>query len=91
MEPEFRPVESARSGWDKQMIMETARKEIDNTALLIGLLESTDQVILDISPSVEHDDIRVLEHNLLENLHRKINIMNEHWLDYNRLFTITKF
>ena len=72
-------------------IMETARQEIDNTALLMELIKSTDQVVIDISPSPEHNDIRVLEHNILENLQKKIDIMNARWLDYNRLFTVGKF
>ena len=91
VEPEFRPVPESRSTWDRQLIMETARKEIDNTALMMQLIQSTDQVVIDISPSPEHDDIRVLEHNILESLQKKIDIMNSHWLDYNRLFTVGKF
>ena len=91
VDPEFRPVPESRSGWDRQLMLETARKEIDNTALLMKLLLSTDQNILDISPSVGHDDIRVLEHNFLESLQKKLDIMNAHWLDYNRLFTTGKF
>lgn len=89
--PEKNPVAGSRSSWDRQLIMETAKKEIDNTAMLLQLLKSTDKILLDISPAPEHDDIRLLEHNLLENLQRKLNIMNAHWLDYNRLFTTTKY
>ena len=84
------PVAYSRSSWDRQMMMETAREEIDNTAYLMQLLKSTNQVILDISPFVEHDDIRLLEHNLLENLQKKLNIMNANWLEYNRLSTTIK-
>ena len=74
--------------WDREWILETARSEIDNTALFMQLLKSTDQKVLDISTSPEHDDIRLLEHNLLESLQKKLNIMNAHWLDYNRIFTV---
>jgi len=91
IEPEFRPVWDAHSPWDKNLILETAKKEIDNTALLIELLTGTDDILLDISPSPHQDDIRLLEHNLAENLKKKLKIMNDHWLDYNRIFTITKY
>jgi hypothetical protein len=89
--PEKNPVAGSRSSWDRQLIMETARKEIDNTAILIQLLKSTDKVLLYISPAPAYDDIRFLEYNLPESLQKKLNIMNAHWLDYNRLFTITKY
>jgi hypothetical protein len=89
--PEDNPVAGSRSSWDRQLIMETARKEIDNTSVLMQLLKSTDEILMDISPAPEHDDIRLLEHNFIENLQKKLNIMNAHWLDYNRVFTTTKY
>jgi len=74
--------------WDREWILETARREIDNTALLMQLLKSTNEPIIDLATTPQESDIRFLEHNLLENLQKKLNIMNAHWLDYNRLFTI---
>ena len=74
--------------WDREWILETARKEVDNTALLMQILKSTDEKIIDIAPTPKESDIRLLEQNLLENLQKKLNIMNAHWLDYNRIFTI---
>jgi hypothetical protein len=70
------------------MILETARSEIDNTARLIEVLRSSDEVLLDIARPPEQADIRVLEPELVDNLDKKLKIMNAKWLDYNRLFTI---
>jgi hypothetical protein len=84
--PDPRPVDGT-SSWDRTLILETAREEIDNTALLIQLLESTNEVIIDMAPSKELEDIRRLGPDFKAQLKQKLRIMNEHWLDYNRLFT----
>ena len=76
------------SSGERSLILETARQEIDNIALLIKLLESSNEVILDIAPTKELEDIRRLGPDLKNQLKLKLRIMNEHWLDYNRLFTI---
>lgn len=68
--------------------LEAARQEIDNTALLLQLLESTKEPILDIAPTKELEDILRLGPDFTDQLKLKLRIMNEHWLDYNRLFTI---
>ncbi len=70
------------------MILETARGEIDNTALLINLLESTQEEIIDKSPFKEMEDIRRFGPDLTDQLRLKLKIMNEHWLNYNRIFTV---
>lgn len=87
-EPDPMPVVGTPSSSERSLILETARREIDNTALLIKLLESTDEPILDVAPSKELEDIRRLGPELVNNLKKKLKIMNSHWLDYNRLFTI---
>jgi hypothetical protein len=74
------------SSWERSMVLETARQEIDNTGLLIQLLESTDLEILDLAPSKELEDIRRLGPDFKDQLKKKLKIMNEHWLDYNRIF-----
>jgi len=68
-------------------MLETARREIDNTALLIKLIESDNRIILDIAPSKDLEDIRRFGPDLVNQLKTKLRIMNEHWIDYNRLFT----
>ena len=76
------------SSGERSLILETARQEIDNTALLIKLLKSSNEIILDIAPTKELEDIRRLGPDFKNQLKLKLRIMNEHWLDYNRLFTI---
>lgn len=86
-EPELRPENGKPSTWERTRILETARQEIDNTVLLIQLLESTHAEILDLAPSKELEDIRRLGPDFIAQLKQKLRIMNEHWLDYNRIFT----
>jgi len=86
--PDTIPVAGTPSNWARSQILETARQEIDNTALLIQLLESTNEPILDIAPTKELEDIRRLGPDVKSQMKQKLRIMNEHWLDYNRLFTI---
>ena len=86
-EPDSRPEDGKPSTWERTMILETARKEIDNTALLIKLLESNNDVILDLAPTKELEDIRRLGPDFVAQLKQKLRIMNEHWLDYNRIYT----
>jgi len=86
-QPEFRPEAGTPSSWDRNLILETARKEIDNTAMLLQLLESSEENLFDLAPSKETEDIRRLGPDFKEQLRTKLRIMNEHWLDYNRIFT----
>lgn len=88
IEPDPAPVIGTSSSWERLLILETARKEIDNTVLLIQLIESTNESILDLAPTKELEDIRRLGPDFKLQLNHKLRIMNEHWLDYNRLFTI---
>jgi hypothetical protein len=86
-EPDPKPDPGTPSSWERSLILETARREIDNTTLLIQLLESTDSEILDMAPSKELEDIRRLGPDFKAQLKLKLRIMNEHWMDYNRIFT----
>ena len=85
--PENRPDAGKPSSWERSLILETARREIDNTSWLIQLLESTDSEIFDLAPSKELEDIRRLGPDFKVQLKKKLKIMNEHWLDYNRIYT----
>jgi hypothetical protein len=87
LEPDQNPAHGTRSGWDRSWMLETVRKEIDNTAMLIKILEQNDKIIIDLAPSKELEDIRRLGPDLVEQLNLKLKIMNSKWLDYNRLFT----
>jgi hypothetical protein len=85
--PEFRPKIWTESGWDRQMILRTAREEIDNTAVLMDILKSTSDPVLFLAPTKKEEDIRVLGPDIIEQMQKKINIMNAHWEDYKRIFT----
>ncbi len=87
VKPEANPVLGVQSGWDRTDLMETARKEIDNTARLLRLLQSTKEPILDLAPVAEEETIMRLGPDLAAQLKRKIDLMNAHWMDYDRLFT----
>ena len=87
LKPELLPEHGAGSTWDRNFMLETARQEIDNSALLISLLESSNGTILDLAPVKEQEDIRRFGPDIIEQLKLKLKIMNAHWLDYNRIFT----
>ena len=81
------PVLGVQSSWDRTDLMETARREIDNTARLLRLLQSTKEPLLDLAPVAEEETIMRLGPGLPAQLQRKIALMNAHWMDYDRLFT----
>ena len=76
-----------QSGWDRTDLMETARKEIDNMVNLKALLDSTKEPILDLAPTPAEETIMRLGPNVSAQIKHKIDIMNAHWRDYDRLFT----
>ena len=85
--PEVNPVLGVQSGWDRTDMMETARREIDTMVNLKRLLESTDQPILDLAPTPAEETIMRLGPGVASQLKHKIDVMNAHWRDYDRLFT----
>jgi hypothetical protein len=86
--PEANPVLGVQSGWDRTDLMETARKEIDTMVALKRLLESTDEPILDLAPTAGEETIMRLGPDVATQLKHKIDVMNAHWRDYDRLFTM---
>lgn len=84
---EENPVFGTRNAWDRQLMMETVRAELDNTAVLMDLLRPDPREFLDLAATPEQEDIRMLSPDLLAQLQRKLDITNDHWLDYRRLFT----
>jgi hypothetical protein len=86
--PEPNPVLGTLSSWDRTDLMETARKEIDTMIALKLLIESTKDPILDLAPTPEEETIMRLGPNITAQIKRKIDTMNAHWRDYDRLFTI---
>jgi hypothetical protein len=87
VKPEANPVLGAQSGWDRTDLMETARKEVDTMVNLNRLLDSTAEPILDLAPAPEEETIMRLGPNLSSQIKHKIDVMNGHWRDYDRLFT----
>ena len=87
VKPEVDPVLGVQSGWDRTDLMETARKEIDTMVDLDRLLASTNEPILDLAPTSEEESIMRLGPNLTIQIRHKIDVMNAHWRDYDRLFT----
>lgn len=88
VKPEPNPVLGVQSGWDRTDLMETARKEIDNAVHLKRLLDSTPEPILDLAPTAEEETVMRLGPGVSAHLKRKIDLMNAHWMDYDRLFTV---
>lgn len=87
VKPEENPVLGTAEAWDRQEIQRIARNEIDNAASLKRLLESSPIPMIHTSAIPEYETIRVLGPELPLQLKRKIDIMNQHWLDYNRIYT----
>ena len=88
VKPEVNPVLGVQSSWDRTDLMETARKEIDAMVNLDRLLESTKEPILDLAPTPGEETIMRLGPNVTAQIEHKIDIMNTHWRDYDRLFTV---
>ena len=88
VKPEPNPVLGTQSSWDRTDLLDLARREIDNTVRLRRLLQSTPQPILDLAPSAEEETIMRLGPDLVAQLQHKIDLMNAHWKDYDRLFTV---
>jgi hypothetical protein len=85
--PEPNPPLGAESSWDRTDLLQIARDEIDNTVHLKQLLETSRDPILDLAPVAEEETIMRLGPDLPRQLQTKIDLMNAHWRDYDRLFT----
>jgi hypothetical protein len=86
--PEANPVLGVQSGWDRTDLMETARREVDTMVALRRLLESTDEPILDLAPTSGEETVMRLGPNVAAEIGHKVDVMNAHWRDYDRLFTM---
>ena len=85
--PDPNPVLGVQSSWDRTDLMETARREIDTVVNLNRLLQSTKEPILDLAPTPGEETIMRLGPNITAQIKHKIDVMNAHWRDYDRLFT----
>ena len=85
--PEPNPVLGTGPSWDRQEIMRIARNEIDNTANLKKILESSRILLIQEAILPKYETIRMLGPDLTSQLKKKIDIMNAHWEDYKTLYT----
>jgi hypothetical protein len=52
------------------------------------LLRSTKEPILDLAPTKEEETTMRLGPNVTTQIKHKIDVMNTHWRDYDRFFTV---
>lgn len=88
LKPEYNPPLGVQSDWARIDMMELARREIDNTVKLLQLMQSTEKPIIDMASTPEEEYTMLLGPNLVEQLKRKIDTMNAHWRDSDRIFTV---
>jgi hypothetical protein len=85
--PDANPVLGVQSTWDRTDLMQLARTEIDTMVNLNRLLQSTKEPILDLAPTPAEETTMRLGPNITAQIKHKIDVMNAHWRDYDRLFT----
>jgi hypothetical protein len=85
--PETNPVLGVESDWARTDLMNLARSEIDTMVNLEKLLQSTKEPILDVAPTADEETVMRLGPDTVQGIHQKIQVMNAHWRDYDRLFT----
>ncbi len=88
LKPDPNPVLGTQSGWDRTDMLRLARNEIDNAMRLRQLLLTAKGPLLDLAPGEDEETSRRLGPGLADQLKRKMEIMNAHWEDYQRLFTV---
>ena len=71
---------------DWRAIKDVARREIDNSSVLIDLLQSQKAPLIELAKTSEEENIRMLGPDLVDQLRKKVKIMIAHWQDYERLF-----
>jgi hypothetical protein len=87
LKPEPNPPLGAASDWARTDMMELARKEIDIMVRLRQILLGTKEPILETTDSAEEENDMRLGPNVAEQIKHKIDVMNAHWRDYDRIFT----
>jgi hypothetical protein len=67
-----------------------AREELDNITELIELVEAHGRSVVHFAAAPEEESVFVLGPNLAADLRRKLDVMLDHWQDYERLYPTTK-
>jgi hypothetical protein len=88
IKPDPNPPLGQGSDWARSDMMELARKEIDTMINLRQILTSTKEPIIETADYPEEETIMMLGPNLADQIKHKIDIMNAHWRDYDRIFTV---
>ncbi|MBC2667182.1 hypothetical protein H7F51_16805 [Novosphingobium flavum] len=78
----------ARADWDREDLMALARREIDTMVALRALMLSSGQPILDLAERRQDETVMRLGPDVAAQLKHKIDTMNAHWRDYDRLSTV---
>ncbi|MHB9132009.1 MAG: hypothetical protein ACYDBB_13115 [Armatimonadota bacterium] len=72
-----------RGRWELSAL---AREEMDNALALIKLIEEAPEPVLAMAPTPEEEDGMAFSPNIVEQLHKKVDIMMNHWQEYNALY-----
>ncbi len=67
-----------------------AREELDNTAELIRLIESQPLPVIEHAANADEESVFLLGPDVVGALRHKLDIMLDHWQDYERLYPATK-
>jgi hypothetical protein len=81
------PVLGDGGDWARGDLLSIARDELSNAVDLKRLLESYPNELVDTAESPEHETSLQLGPKLPHQIQRKIDVMNAHWTDYDRLRT----
>ena len=88
IKPEVNPPLGVQSGWDRTDMMELARKEIDTMIRLRQIIQSTKEPILETADRADEENVMRLGPNIAAQIKDKIDTMNRHWRNYDRIFTV---
>jgi hypothetical protein len=72
-----------KSRW---LLCTLAREEMDNALALAQLIEESPEPLLAMAPTPEEEDGFLFGPNLVEQLQKKVEIMLDHWPEYNALY-----
>ena len=67
-------------------LTEIVRQEIDNSLELIDILQKAEQPLIAQVASKEFENVMLLGPDLVDQLKKKINIMEDHRRDFERLY-----
>lgn len=87
LKPDHHPRFSLDTSLFRRDILEVVRTEMDNTALLIEVLESAKVPLIWMVSDPAKENTFEFGPNLVDQLRFKLKIMRAHWLDYDRIFT----